>query len=166
MRNVPRIHVDRLEDPVIPSQKYTLISYLVPDHNIEAGVRPGFMVRGSFPDIESATAAASQFAVKLDTVVVETGRVVPSCPTIEEMKSCPQKYSESELDDLVGGLNKRNKEANEQFDRHCEESKTRKDTREDLVGYVTAAEKKAEDANVYCASMKQKLYDFDRGVRD
>lgn len=164
MHHVPRRHVDTLEDPISPSQKYTLISYLVPGHNIEEKARPGLLIRGSFPDVESAIAATHKLELKLDTVVVETGRVIPACPTAEEMRTCPQRFEEPELNDIIAGMNTRNDEAGEQFREHCKETKNRKDTREDLVNYVTTAEKQVKDAGDYLALMKKQLYDYDRGA--
>lgn len=161
--HVPRIHVDTLEDRISPSQKYTLISYLVPGHNIEPNARPGFMIRGSYPDVESATAAAHNLEVKLDTVVVETGRAVPACPSIEEMKSCPRRYEEDELNNLIAGLNDRSAKAEEQFKQHCADVKNKKESREDLVNYIAVAEKQENDAREYLALMKKQLYDYDRG---
>jgi hypothetical protein len=163
MRHVPRIHIDTLEDPISPSQKYTLVSYLVPGHNIDENARPGLLIRGSYPDTESAEAAVKTLPVKLDTVVVETGRVIPACPTKEEMRTCPQRFEEPELNDLIAGMNSRNMSAETQFKQHCDESKNRKETREDLVGYITTAEKQVNDGRDYLALMKKRLYDYDRG---
>lgn len=165
MQGARRVHIDVLEDPVRPSQKYTLVAFLVPGHNIEESCKPGILIRGSFPDIESATAAANAFEVKLDTVVVETGRAFPACPTIEEMRSCPQTYSDSQLNEIVSGLNRSNEVAETEFERHRTETREKKETREDLVNYVTVAEKKRDDAQEYLALMKKQLVEYDRGIR-
>lgn len=155
-----RIHIETLEDPIRPSQKYTLVSYLVPGYNCDEKSRPGILIRGSFPDTESAAAAAQAFELQLNTVVVETGRALPACPTVEEMQSCPQRYDETELNELVSGLNEKNLAAEKEFKQHCAATKEHEDTLEDLENYVQVAEQKKNDAIEYLALMKKQLNEY------
>ncbi len=122
-----RVHIDTLEETPRPSQKYVLISYLVPNVNMEKDCRAGFIVRGCYPDEESALAAFRKSDLKLNAVIAECGKPLYSTPTVKEMEqeSLEVIYSHPELNQIMSSMNRRNKETVDEFENHYKESKER-----------------------------------------
>jgi hypothetical protein len=154
-----RMHMAELFDPVIEHQKITLISYIVPGHNCDAKSRPAIMIRGSFPDTESAQRAAKAFKNQsLNTYAVETGKIIPACPTVDEMDGVPAIYSDSELNEIMGGINKRNEEANQAFEEHCSASRDRKtETPETLMKSIDSVIKEIKEKEAHLDLLRSEL---------
>ena len=114
------------------------------------------MLRGTYPDEESATRAAKSFPVQiLNTYMVETGRVLPACPTIEEMNTLPAQYREEELNEIVGGITKRNADAASAFETHRQDLREKKGpTEEEMLKSIEVAEKELKEKEEYLEFLK------------
>lgn len=154
-----RRHMQEFADPIIDHQKYTLVSYIVPGYNCEESSRPGMMIRGSFPDVESAVRYAKSFKIKsFNTYAVETGKIIPSCPSVAEMDSVPAMYAEKELDDIMGGIAKRKEEADQAFEEHCATTRQKKsESPEDIRKSIEAVTKEIKDKEDHILFLKSEL---------
>jgi hypothetical protein len=154
-----RKHMMELVDPVIEHQRFTNISYIIPGFNCDPSSRPGIMIRGSFPDEESATRHAKALKIKsLNVYSVETGKAIPSCPTVEEMESVPRTYVEEELNEIVGGISKRNAEADKAFEEHCSTMRdTKSESPETIERSIDLVMKEVKDKLSHVDFLKSEL---------
>ncbi len=155
------MHIDSLEDVIKPSMKYTLIAYLVPGYNMDESCRPGILIRGCYPDQESAKAAHRKFDNKLTSTIVETGRPLPACPTVSEMQETPSIYSDPELDEILGSMQRMERENAEEFENHRRERKENAvDENSDpeyLESCIKIAEEKRAEIDAHIDELRAKI---------
>ena len=123
---IERVHIDTLEDDSIKSsQKFVLLSYLVPGFNMSSECTPGFIIRGVFPDKESAQAAFRKSKLKLNAVIAECGKPLIAAPTEKQMQDPELEcvYSNSELQEILSSCSKKNRDLVDEFENHRLESK-------------------------------------------
>jgi len=154
---VRRINVDSIEDPIVASQKYTLLSYLVPGYNMDERFRGGVIVRGAFPDTESAKEGVYALPLQLHTMVAVTGRPTPSRPTQNQMEECPRIYREKELQEIVGDLDKRNEEGERAWREQEAEQTKAVVTRDILEKQLEKLEGNRRAADEHIACLEEKL---------
>lgn len=101
------------EDPVISSQKYTLLTIVGPNMPQKCDVW-GIKVRGSYGDIEEARSAASRLAKidpDFDIHIADVGKFVPI--VVSDTDIPDKHYQDERLNELMQGYYKNQKEADD-----------------------------------------------------